>query len=273
MDFNDLHLSTNASIWSATLQLFKRKIVSDDHSLKRTPNPTENIEVYWKSTFIDNDGNRILYPVLIKSQDVRTENDRYVSFDVTEAVRRWRDEGLSSKIQLEVIIRCPESVDTGLLFLPSVQFDVPNSRKNKGSNNANLIIKVLPENHEETNNEQSKRQTVTTRKEYCLANPDEETCCLKQTTINFHDDLGFDWIEMPKTFQLTYCKGLCPRVLSSATGNLDFRSQLRAINPTSSPEPCCVPLETRPLTLLVRRETNVELLKLPGMIVDSCQCR
>ncbi len=273
LNFSEIHLPANTPVWSASLQLFKQKIISDDNSLKRTPNPTVNVEIFWVSTFIDNNDNHIRYPMLIKSQNVRTENDQYVSFDVTEAVKRWRQEERSSQLQLEVRIRCPEDANTGLLFLPNVQFDVPNSR-NKGSNNANLVIKVLTDSNDEKNNStRTKRQNIATKKEYCLANPNEETCCLKESTINFHEDLGFDWIIAPTTFQLTYCKGLCPRVLSHGTSNLEFRGQLRTSNPTSSPEPCCVPHDTRPLTLLTRHETELVLLKLPGMIVDSCQCR
>lgn len=274
LNFTDLHLPATAPIWSASLQLFKQKIVSDDNSLKRTSNPTENIEIYWKSIYIANNDKHIPYPVLIQSQDVRTEKDQYVSFDVTEAVEGWRREGVSTQqLQFEVVIRCPESAETGLLFLPSIQFDVPNSsnKGNKGYNNANLIITVVAE--AENNSTRKKRQTFATKKEYCLANPAEETCCIKQSIVNFHDDLGFYWIRAPTTFQLTYCKGVCPRILSSGTSNLEFRSQLRTTNPTSSPEPCCVPHETRSLTLLTVHEGKPVLLKLPGMIVDSCQCR
>ncbi len=274
LSFNDVYLPTQTEVWSATLQLYKHKIIFDSESVKRTPNPTENIEIYWKSTFIDENGNYISYPVLIKSQDVRTEEDQYVSFDVTEGVRRWLSDGLSVPLDFEVVIRCSETVDTGLLYLPTVQFDVPNSSRGKGSKDANLVIKVIAENHKRNSTRTKRLSTVGISREFCLANPEEENCCIKQTTVNFHKDLNFTWILVPETFQFTYCAGLCPRIWPSGTTNFELRGQLRTMNPTASPEPCCVPHDTSSLTvLLVGEGQNLELHKLTGMVVDSCQCR
>ena len=268
-----MHLPTQTPVWSATLQLYKRKIISDSNSVKRTPNPTETIEVYWKSTFIDENGNNISYPVLITSQNVRTEEDRYETFDITEGVNRWLSSGLSSQLEFEVVIRCSETVDTGLLYLPTVQFDVPNSSRGKGSNDANLVIKVIAENHKRNSTRTKRQSTVGISKEFCLANPEEENCCIKQTTVNFHEDLDFTWILAPSTFQFSYCAGLCPRIWPSGTTNLELRGQLRTMNPTASPEPCCVPHDTSSLTVLAFDGENLILLKLTEMIVDSCQCR
>ena len=270
LQFSDIRsrVPAHTPVWSATLQLYKRKVIHDGTLVKREPNPTENVEIYWMTTTVGEDGKTVDYSMLIKSQDVRTENDEYISFDVTEGVRTWLREESSEQLDLKVVIRCPESVSTGLLFLPGVQFDTAS----KGLHNANLIVKVLVENE---NSNRTKRSTeeLGSSREYCLANPDEIHCCLKETTVNIQEDLGLNWVLAPRTFQFTYCLGLCPRVWPSSTLNLEYRGKLRAVNPTSSPEPCCVPQDTRPLTVLTYENGRLVLKQLEGMIVDSCQCR
>ena len=269
LQFSDIRsrLPAHTPVWSATLQLYKRKVIHDSTFVKREANPTENVEIYWMSTTVAEDGKTIEYPILIKSQDIWTENDEYISFDVTEGVRTWLRDELSEQLDLKVVIRCPESVSTGLLFLPSVQFDTAS----KGPHNANLIIKVLVDSG---NNSRTRRSTVEgSTREYCLANPDESHCCLKETTVNIKEDLGLNWVLAPRTFQFTYCLGLCPRIWPSSTLNMEYRGRLRAVNPTSSPEPCCVPHDTRPLTVLTYENGHLVLKQLTGLIVDSCQCR
>jgi len=264
--FDDVH-TLNHSIWSANLNLYKRKIISDFES-KRTANPTEVVEVYRLST-IDSASGSIEYPVLIASMSFGTEDNGYVAFDITEGLRRWQVEGNLSRLTLEVVIRVPESASTGKLLLPSLQFDVPTGKEGFGPN---LIVKAL------VGSKRSKRQItedpeITINSEYCLNNPEENNCCLRETTIDFRADLGIDWVIAPRTFQFTYCGGLCPRSWPSNTLNAEYRSLVRLNNPTSSPAPCCVASKTEPLKVLTYENSTLVLKSIDGMLTEECQCR
>ena len=260
-------------LWSANLRLYKRKIISDNSLLKRDSNPTENIEVYLISNSVGVDGKPVTHPVLISSHDIRTEDDGYVSFDITPGIRHWlQDQDRPSQLDIEVVIRCPESVSTGLKFLPSVEFDVPYP-ESKGNNNAQLVLKVIT--GERANNDKRARRQLDRgiSSEYCLATPDEINCCLRELTINFREHLGWSWIIAPRTVKTNYCQGLCPAIWPSTTMSTSFLNRLRQTNPTSSPEPCCVAKKVKPLTILITVKGKLHLSRLQDVIVDSCDCR
>lgn len=273
LTFADISIPSHVPLWSANLRLYKRKIISDNSLLKRDSNPTENIEVHLISNSVGVDGKPLTHPVLIASHDIRTEEDGYVSFDITPGIQHWlQNHNRSSKLDIEVFIRCPESVSTGLQFLPSVKFDVPYPGS-KDTNNAQLVLKVIT--GEKTNSRRRTRRELDRgiSSEYCLANPDEINCCLRELTINFREDLGWSWIIAPRTIKTNYCQGLCPAIWPSATMSRSFLNRLRLTNPTSAPEPCCVAKKVKPLTILIAIKGKLYLNRLQDVIVDSCDCR
>lgn len=271
--FPDIDISEDTLLWSASLRLYKRKVISDNAALKRSANPTENVEVYLVSSTVGVDGKLVTHSVLITSQDVRTEEDCYTSFDVTSGVQKWlqdqKNKHLASPLHIKVVIRCPESVSTELLFLPSVQFDVP-SRASKTANNAQLVLKVSSPDRK--SNRERRELSHGISSDYCLSTPDEVNCCLRELTINFRDDLGWDWVIAPKSIRMNYCQGLCPAIWPSRAMSTTLLNLLRQTNPTASPEPCCVAHKVKPLTLLIFNGGKHALSVLNDVIIDSCVC-
>lgn len=230
--------------------------------------------MYYISTIVGIDGKPVTHRALIASHSVQTEDDGYVSFDITHGIKYWlHDWNRTSQLDIEVFIRCPESVSTGLKFLPSVKFDVPYP-DSKENNNAQLVFKFLTGEITRTDDRRIKRElNPSINSEYCLSTPDEINCCLRELTINFRKHLNWTWIIAPATIKTNYCQGLCPALWPSATMSTSFLNRLRLTNPTSSPEPCCVAQKVKPLTILIAIEGQLYLSRLQDVIVDSCICR
>lgn len=273
--FDEFDFSDSDRMWSVKLQLYKRKAPVDVTS-KRGMNPIEAVKVFrvLKTYAYGRSTKRY---VLLASKNVPSDDEGYVSFNITSGVKNWVGE--DSILELAVQIDTPQRVDTGLSLPPAITFDVPSHRK--GEHNARLVVERLNEIERTGSNRlhddlyrRRKRQTVQgVNSEYCFNNPSESNCCIKNLTVDFHEDLNWNWIIYPKRFQPNFCKGQCTKRWPSATQSTTFLMQLRESNPTAAPEPCCVAHKTRPLTVFMWLKGEVVLNEFPDMIVDSCICR
>lgn len=272
----DWTYSTSSTLSSAELRLFKRKKILDNLQIKQDTNPTEKVEIFrvWNST--SQDGTEYRF---ITSQSIGTERDEFVAFDVTNAIRDWKSaRNKSDVLSLEVLVRAPQSVASGLSFLPSIEFDVPGY--GKGEHNAQLVVAVPSVEdvgvtqesiaQEESSNRQ-KRQTVEAIERNVCRN--ETNCCLREFTIDFHRDLNMTWILSPRSYQVNYCDGQCPDYWPSGTLNTMFLKNYRVNNPLSAPEPCCTAATTSSLTMVVVIDNRILYNHVPDMIVNSCVCR
>ena len=281
--FSDVDVVPSALLSSADLNLFKRKKNYDSPQIKLDSNPLETVEIYRVLQTTDRDENLISHSVRIGSKLLSTESDGYEQFDVTEVVRDWMQtagEDRLSDLELKVVIRTAESIETGRFFLPSIEFDVPGVTE-KGEKDAQLLISILREEEQQrgsgagnsTHLRRKRNSHNGVKKQYCFDNPDEQNCCVRELDINFHQDLGWNWVLAPESFQTNYCQGLCPYFWPSATQSTSFLMQLRQTNPTAAPEPCCVANSVKSLTLLMVINGRILLNELPDMTVESCICR
>lgn len=272
----DLLSLNDELIWSADLRLFKRKKEFESSSVKqeKASEVFENIEIYYVSYTRGIDEKNEANYILISSRDVDVHTEGYESFDVTMAVRNWMGEDTSGVLELEVLLKCPQSVSSGLFFLPSVEFIGEDEKIN---HTAQLVIATLMEDelfesNTHTGQVRLKRQSRIDN-DFCLAHPEEPNCCLRRLEINFRRDLGWSWILAPRRFRPNYCQGLCPFFWPSASTSALLLSRYRGLNPTAAIEPCCVAASLRPLTVLMVINGKILLEELSGMIVESCICR
>lgn len=235
---------------------------------------TENVEVYYVARIVSETRGETRNLVLVTSKDVDAQSEKYESFDVTNAVRACITAG-HRRLELEVVIQCPQSVSTGLAMLPTIEFVTEHSKENR---TAQLVVATLRK--EEVQQEDSEFNKVRRRRkrngidnQFCLANPDEFNCCLRKLVIDFRRDLGWTWIIAPRRFKPNYCQGLCPILWPSATMSTSLLLEYRKQNPTAAVEPCCVATSLRPLTLLMVLNGKIFLEELSGLIVESCICR
>ncbi len=281
--FDALDLNNTDNIWSVQLLLFKRKATLESYHPKRGVNPIENVKVY----HIISDGYLSRRYEVLASKNVPSEtDDGFVSFNITGGIKNWltvtppHHNLHPSTIELEVMIHTPEAVESSLYFPPTITFDVPSYEK--GEVNARLIVERLDEKEglvtdfeESFNYDRKKRATIQgAGRAYCDANPDEPNCCVRPFTVNFAEDLDFNFVISPRSFQPNYCNGQCQDLRwPIATKSTENLIKLRQHNPTAAPEPCCVPHDTRPLQLLMVVNGMTVIREFPNMIIDSCICR
>ncbi|GIX95010.1 bone morphogenetic protein 3 [Caerostris extrusa] len=118
-----------------------------------------------------------------------------------------------------------------------------------------------------------------TRHDKKLHAQDHHKMCQKKSLVVDFEKLGWgDWIMSPKSFNAYYCSGGCsfPLIKDAHPSNhAAIQSLVHAMRlGPNVPAPCCVPSETKPLTMLYFDENNSLVLKnYPNMIVQKCACR
>lgn len=253
------------------MRLYKQKKEFVDLEIKqeRSPQTTENIEIYYVSK--DGDEKDSSNLILVSSKVVEAESEGYESFDITQAIRQWNTNN-HKLLELEVVVKCPQSIVTGLAFLPTIEFSITSGKSNQS---AQLVVATLKEKEVEAENEarlRRKRQSEIDSG-FCLSHPEESNCCLRKLKINFRRDLGWRWVLAPRTFRPNFCEGLCPFFWPSASTSTTLLIRYSEMNPTAAVKPCCVPASMKPLTLLIIINGRIYLEELPDMIVESCICR
>ena len=283
LTFNDLALSQSemSSASSAELRLFKRKKILDNPQIKQDTNPTEKVEIFqvWNTT--DGGGMGVRF---ITSENVGSERDEFVAFNVTKAIKAWQsNQNQSTTLSFEVRVRSPQSVESGLSFLPSIEFDVPNFGKSE--HNAQLIVAVPTVSSDSGQSQEAGAQNGGNRRRkrqetlegisnsYCRTNSNETNCCIHDLVVDFHRDLNMTWVLAPRAYQVNYCEGNCPGYWPVATHSTTFLNEFRENNPLSTPEPCCIAASTSPLTMVVVINQRLYFNYVPDMVVNSCICR
>ncbi|KAI6657439.1 Transforming growth factor beta-1 [Oopsacas minuta] len=138
----------------------------------------------------------------------------------------------------------------------------------EGKSKARIIIQSYDERDAEA---RRSRRAVSSR--YCLGR-NEKKCCVRPLEINFKEDLGWDYIQTPTSFNANYCAGTCP--LNWHTENNLFYDILYkyATNNNKHIGPCCVPNEYGSLNVVYFDAQNEPVTaKIPDVIVRSCSCR
>lgn len=282
LSFSDLALGQSESAMevSAELRLFKRKKILDYPQIKQDTNPSEKVEIFrvWNST--SRSGVELRF---VTSQSISSERDEFVAFNVTDAVKDWQSaQNQSHSLSFEIVVQSPQSLTSGLSFLPSIEFDVPGF--GKGEHNAQLIIAVpaldedillAPDTNPQNVTRRLKRQSESEGidNQHCRNNPGESNCCLRELIIDFHRDLNMTWVLAPRSYQVNYCEGLCPDYWPTATYSTDFLISFRKNNPLAAPEPCCIAASTAPLIMVVVINNRIYFNYVPEMIINSCICR
>ena len=163
----------------------------------------------------------------------------------------------------------------GKNYTPSISFEIDTSA------NSTLTQLVIACYETGASSRRRKRDlTPAINSTECLMNP-PRTCCLRNLVVDFHRDLGFNWILQPTTYAINYCAGLCPWTVPQASQSSMFLAYANERNPTASPQPCCAPDIFRPLTVVVQRYNSKnpsapptqEVQLIPDLVVQQCICR
>ena len=98
------------------------------------------------------------------------------------------------------------------------------------------------------------------------------SCCLRNMTLDFHQDLGFEFVKKPRTINFGYCKGLCPlsygRFLETPQVYLYTNKKNKTITP------CCTAGGYADLHLLLYEPIDGKYLyTLENTIALNCKCK
>ena len=199
------------------------------------------------------------------------EQPEYKTFDITPIIAIWLKGRSNGPLVLEVSAHCTDTPDCGKHILDG----------GFGKKSPKLVVSREVEN---TLQQRLKRKADTPDDESSgfnetLVEESNETCSLHPLSINFQDDLGFDFIILPKSFSANYCLGTC--LYNEGPAVYRFYHLLGPNSPASSIQPHCIPRTYRSLEVLlkIRFPQGKGLIKdifvieeLQGVTVTSCGC-
>lgn len=190
----------------------------------------------------------------------------YISFDVTKAVVRWMEHRLK-KIDLTLIVKCISSYNSQCDLVSD--YHIKFSTSGKDMKLPRLVIETYYVEHTDANDQlklQNKRRKRTIRFEFCPNTT--QNCCLRELTVNFKRDLGWDFIILPEEIPINYCGGLC------LVGTSQTPPQFEVLAGIHSPNyPCCSGASYEPVAMLIYDPDGMEqLLELSRLTVKSCKC-
>ena len=195
---------------------------------------------------------------------VLNDGIRWEEFVITDAVQQCISYKTELNLELEITLNSNPyyriSVDP-YKFFQNANADLKNTTQ----------LVVFAVNEKDVENDRRRKRQLT--KEFCFANF-TTNCCVRNLTINFHEDLNWTWIIDPIEYTPNYCSGDCPYLWPTANLFASTIQTLKLLNPAASPEPCCVPAQLSTLTIVRLDENGVFVFDaLTEMIVDSCICR
>ena len=106
---------------------------------------------------------------------------------------------------------------------------------------------------------------------YCETNSSE--CCLRNLTVDFHEDLQFSFIKTPLTFTFNYCDGVCKPWSNEHLQTPGIYTILAGFQGSNKQRllPCCAPGSSDPLHVITTLEDR-PLITFNNVVVKSCRC-
>ena len=270
----DLDLSNERMFSSADLILYK-KIANPQPRLQLTEFETVQVLLVYKKYYyyfnhLVADEKR----EIIDTRILSTNNEEFVQFNITGAVKKWLkvNQVVKGQINLEVVVRCPELLYSYKKLPPLVEFEVGQYYMN---NTAKLVISLLKPQEivDISNGRRTKRQQLLLDSDFCFKDPNQPNCCVRELKLDFAKDFGWDWVMSPKVYYPNYCSGLCPSLWPTLTASARIFQQFNTVNPTAAVEPCCAPDNLKPIILMFTFGDELFLQLMNNMEVDSCICR
>ena len=201
--------------------------------------------------------------VVGKYIDVRDSG--YQVFDISHMLKKWASHHQfstdSEQITFQVVVYCftpsKASNPVAMQFLDDCD-DVEKSPK----------IMVVSKNPLEFQERHSKRSRKPRSVGGC-SDGSVVTCCRRELTLSFHDDLGMTNIAEPDYLQVNYCDGICPSVKTGSLATAPVYEDIYDVASSVNISPCCVPDSFSNLEVLKKDGNTVTLV---DVIVNTCRC-
>lgn len=203
---------------------------------------------------------------------VSLERDGYVNFNITSALKQWLDwtDEDRGMFYLEVNIEDLQTVnDDGEVVFQSPAIEIVYTDiEGRYSKTTQLVLRTY------SNNDLRRKRQQQEMHNSCSSEA-SKSCCKRTLVLDIRRDLGWTWILRPRKLTANFCSGFCsidgPTATYHTLLNLIYHSVQS--NPTGSPAPCCVPDKFAPVPLLIFNRTNIELVTVDDISIQSCICR
>ncbi|GMS78951.1 hypothetical protein PENTCL1PPCAC_1126, partial [Pristionchus entomophagus] len=278
IDLNSgLLLSYNLSIEAQQAQ--KEKVVEARVKLRVRGGRGGQLRIYRVE-----DLSRLRVERLLDSVEIQEEEEQLLDLDVTEGVP-YSNQRHTVKLLVVFPIGC------SLAESPSNSLSsISQSRAASASMVVGYVDRQGDEEMEEENEHPKRRKRSASeeerrrkeRKERRRKNRkhrnggEKGICHRKPMYVDFAELNWQDWIMAPPGYEAYQCSGGCPFPFPAqvnASNHAIVQGLLHNYN-DEIPEPCCVPTETAPLSILYMDvNSRVVIKQYPDMIVTACGCR
>ncbi|XP_062521303.1 transforming growth factor beta-2 proprotein-like [Corticium candelabrum] len=215
------------------------------------------------------------YPdtILLDTRKATSDHACFIEFDITNAVKSWAADG-SSYHGLEVEIsagQCAQQSSYQVEYSSQFSSYVTTSKTDVVDYRPVLFVS----SSHPMSSDAGRRRRQSIDLEYCNSlDPNQPNCCVHDFSVNFKDDLGWDWIIQPKEIASNQCTGECPDTWAQDSSYAQVLSEYYLLNPGGSVAPCCSPRTYSDLEILYFDGVNpgAQMGVLSDMIVTSCEC-
>ena len=151
------------------------------------------------------------YPdtILLDTRKATSDHACFIEFDITNAVKSWAADG-SSYHGLEVEIsagQCAQQSSYQVEYSSQFSSYVTTSKTDVVDYRPVLFVS----SSHPMSSDAGRRRRQSIDLEYCNSlDPNQPNCCVHDFSVNFKDDLGWDWIIQPKEIASNQCTGECP---------------------------------------------------------------
>lgn len=280
--FNITSLPTSENLRLVELRVFSKSLLSTGSSA-----PKDN---YRLKITIEQD-NTLLFKSKQKIDHTRITTDGFIVFDVTDIIEKSLTT-LKGSMLVKLTLRDKKQIYTRS----------SNLRKNDNilNNDDDAIIVMFSEDHDflkkykqaqeqqhhadllgrfkrGAKRHKTKRRKHGEKKKNRTYKHDKNLKCSKHDFYVDFDEIGWGkWIVYPKRFNAHLCIGKCPSPVDqhlNPTNHAVMQSLMRLKNPSSVPEPCCVPTKLSALSMLYYEYDEIVVRHHEDMAVDECGCR
>lgn len=223
-------------------------------------------------TMLVNENSFTSIPLCTKTVPMATKQVHRV-FDITGNNGAWMASHISDSdtADVQLTITVYRKCTNGTL---AASYTDSATNSTDGTTTPRLVVTLKNSNNGDMITRKKRMQELPVEQqqaEYCTLNSSD--CCLHNLTVDFHQDLYFDFIKTPRTFVFHYCAGVCTPWSNQHLQTPEVYTILAAFRGSDRQKilPCCAPGLADPLPVITTLEDR-PLITFENVLVRSCQC-
>lgn len=275
MNFDVSNIQVDEILLGAELKVF-RKNHSHPSNESYVPSAKYRIGVYEILQPASKDSEAVSR--LIDTRVVDSSQSKWETFDVAPAIERWRRSPHTNR-GLHIHVTSPDTHFPSGGHHVRLRRSVTASEDQWVQEQPYLVTYSEDKASREQKSQRTRRGTKSKRKRSRSQQRKrkKDECRRHALYVNFSDVGWDDWIVAPPGYRAYFCQGGCTFPLPehiNATNHAIVQTLVHSVNSQAVPEPCCVPTELSPISMLYLDEhEKVTLKNYQDMVVQGCGCR